>query len=186
MTNTIRAAIGLLVLVLLPLSTSSGETKGGFAEGDLVFHVKAIQPVFDLGNEVALEFRLKNVSPRKVLATRAASLHDFVYLEVLDAQHRRIGWQGKIPSREYPPDFFVVLEPGKSATFRAVISYSNGSGYEIKKPGTYRVRAIFSLAPKEYFAPVSNGAVVPDRAVRSNWATFSVVARDSERAHKAR
>ena len=156
MTNRIRVTL-CIFLVLCSLSAVGQVGKAGTA-ADLLFRLKPTMPSFDVDADITLEFSLKNVSQHKVLATRQASLHDLIYLDVLDGQGKRIGWQGKIVSRSYPSDFFVVLEPGQSTTFRAVISSPSGSGYQINKPGTYRVRAEFSLAPKEYFAPVSSGA----------------------------
>jgi hypothetical protein len=88
-----------------------------------------------------------------------------------------------LAAKGYPKDFFVILEPGQSVTFREAISYSDkrggrsglGSAYQIERAGMYRVQALFSLVPKEYFAPVSNGATVPEHPLFSNWARFSVV-----------
>jgi hypothetical protein len=175
MTNRIRVTL-CIFLVLCSLS-AVGQVKEARPATDLLFRVKPTAPSFDLSTDITLEFSLKNVSRHKVLATREASLHDLIYLEVVDAHGKRIRWQGKIVSRSYPSDFFVVLEPGQSTTFRATISSPSGSGYQINEAGTYRVRAEFSLAPKEYFAPVSNGAVIPDRPVKSNWAQFAVKAK---------
>ena len=175
-----------LLLAACSVSNSFAEIKQREIKRDLLFRVKPVTPVFYTGADVILEFQLKNVSARKVLASRAASLHDLIYIEVIDEHGRRVSWQGKIPSRGYPVDFFVVLNPGQSITFRAVISFSNGAGYDIHKPGTYRVKSTFSLAPKEYFAQVSNGAVIPERPVRSNWAHFSVITKRLEQVGESK
>jgi hypothetical protein len=167
--------------MLLVSSAGVGQTRGRESAVVLLFHIKPAAHVFNAGADIVLEFTLKNVSKRRVLATREASLRDIIYLELFDKQGRKIPWQGKISSRQYPSDFFVVLEPSQSATFHSVVSASNGSGFEIKKAGKYRVRAEFSLSPKEYFAPVSDGGVVPDRPVKSNWAYFSIVANSHSR-----
>lgn len=155
----------LLVLVLSGIFAKSQAAKAG---SDLLFVIKPVQHAFDQGTDVELEFSLRNVSQRPVLATRQASLHDLVYLEVVDEAGKQVTWHGKIPSRAYPASFWVILQPGQSTTFRAVIS--SDDGYDLKKPGTYRVRAEFSISPKEYFAPVADNAVIPDKPVRSNWA----------------
>jgi hypothetical protein len=140
---------------------------------NLLFHIKPVRPAFGEGTDITLEFSLKNVSKRRVLATREASLHDLIYLEVVDEAGKQVTWHGKITSRAYPASFWVILQPGQSTTFRAVIS-SSDDGYDLKKPGTYRVRAEFSISPKEYFAPVADNAVIPDKPVRSNWATVVI------------
>jgi hypothetical protein len=167
------ARVTLLALLLFSWSCCVNGAKAGHVS-DLLFRLRPTTPAFEVKTAVKLEFSLKNVSDHRVLAIRQASLNDLIYLRVVDERGRRINWQGKIVSRAYPADLFVVLEPGQVSTFRAVISLSNGSGYRFDRAGIYRVRAEFSLAPKEYFAPVSKGAAIPDRPVKSNWAQFLI------------
>jgi hypothetical protein len=182
MTNLHRATLCTL-LVFCSVFGSFGETKKLANKSDLLLSLRPIKPVFELGTDITLEFTFKNASQHRVLATRGAALYDFTFLDVIDGRGRRVYWQGVIPVRGYPKDFFVILEAGQSVTFRDAISYSDkrggrrglGSAYQIERAGTYRVQAVFSLAPKEYFAPVSNGAAVPEDPVTSNWARFSVV-----------
>jgi hypothetical protein len=170
-------------LVLSSVFGSLGETKKPTHKGDLLLFLRPVKPVFKLGTDITMELTFKNVSQQRVLATRGAALGNLTYMNVLDERGRRVHWQGVIDSRGYAKDFFVVLDPGQSVTFRDTISYSYegrplrglGAAYQIERAGTYRVQALFSLAPKEYFAPVSNGAAVPDYDVISNWAHFSVV-----------
>lgn len=167
MNNTYRIMLSAMIIVTtFSAITQAQTTNAGKA---LVFNIKPIQSSFDTGSDIILEFSLTNESHFRVLATREAVLHDSIYLEIVDEHGKGISWQGRIVSRSYPSSLFIVLEPGHSVTFRAAISRSDGTGYEIRKPGTYRVRAEFSLSPKEYFAEMSNGAVVPDHPVRSNW-----------------
>jgi hypothetical protein len=164
-----------------------GETKKSLSKSDLLLSLRPVKPVFKLRTDITMEFTFKNMSQHRVLATRGAALGNLTYMEILDERDRRVNWQGVIDGRVYARDFFVVLDPGQSVSFRATISNSYGSrplrgpgaAYQIEEAGSYRVRAVFSLAPKEYFAPVSNGAAVPDYEVISNWARFSVAPKTS-------
>jgi hypothetical protein len=158
---SVTIIITIFGAVAQPQTTKTGKI--------LAFNIKPIQSSFDTGSDIILEFSLKNESRFRVLATREAVLHDSIYLEIIDEHGKEISWQGRIVSRSYPSSLFIVLEPGDSTTFRAAISRSDGTGYDLRKPGIYRVGAEFSLSPKEYFAEMSNGAVVPDHPVRSNW-----------------
>ena len=184
MTNLYRASLCLL-LALCPVFGRFGETRKPVNKSDLLLSLRPVRPVFKLGTDITMEFTFKNVSQHRVLATRGAALGNLTYMEILDAQGRRVNWQGVIDGRAYAKDFFVVLDPGQAVTFRATISNSYesrplrglGAAYQIERAGTYRAQALFSLAPKEYFAPVSNGAAVPNYQVISNWAHFSVVPR---------
>ena len=179
MTNLLRATLCLLLAVC----SVFGETKKSVNNSDLLLALRPIKPVFKLGTDITIEFTVKNVSQHRVLATRGAALGDLTYMDVFDEQGRRVNWQGVIDGRAYAKDFFIVLDPGQSVTFRATISSSYGSrplrgpgaAYQIERTGTYRAQALFSLGPKGYFAPVSNGAAVPDYEVISNWAHFSVI-----------
>jgi len=175
-----------IFLLLGPGFGGYGQTQDIARKAGLVLSLRPVRPVFELGTDITMEFTLKNVSRHRMLATRGASLHDLIYMDVIDRRGRRVSWQGVIPSRSYPQGFFVILEPGQSSTFQAVISSANGAGYQIRMTGPYRARALFSLSPKEYFAPVSNGADVPDYSVVSNWTHFSVVATAPERGRKAK
>jgi hypothetical protein len=187
-TNLPRAAHCALLLFCLVLG-GFGETKKLANNGDLLLSLRPVKPVFELGTDITMEFTFKNVSRHRVLATRGAGLDDFTLLEVTDERGRRVNWQGVLPVRGYPKDFFVILGPGQSVTFQEAISYSYegrrrrglGAAYQIERPGAYRVQAAFSLAPKAYFGPVSDGAAVPERLVFSNWAHFSVVKKVPER-----
>ena len=154
--------------------SSFAQSRQAASATDLLFSLRPTTPSFELNTDITVEFSLKNTSGHRILATREASLHDLIYLDVLDERGKKVGWRGKIVNRGYPPEFFVILQPGQSTTFRGIISTASGSGYQISKPGTYRIQAEFSLSPKEYFAPVSNGTAIPDRPVKSNWARFSV------------
>jgi hypothetical protein len=183
MTATVRA-IFCAPLVFWALACSAQSSRPAKTT-DLLFRVRPTTPSFELNTDITVEFSLKNVSAHRILATREASIHDLIYLEVLDARGRRVGWRGKIVSRGYPPGFFVILQPGQSTTFRGIVT-TNGSGYQISKPGTYRIQGEFLLAPKEYFSPVSEGAAIPDRPVRSNWAQFSVLPEASHKQGSAR
>lgn len=164
------------LLAIVFLVNQGAECKLPGSEGGLILRVTPAKSAFALGSEIILRFTLKNVSKnRRILAIRGASLHDLIYLEVVDKDGKRIPWRGKIPSREYPPGFFVVLKPGQSSSFNAPIFEPPAVGYVIQKPGVYRVRAEFSLAPKNYFASVADGADIPERPVRSNWTEFVVL-----------
>jgi hypothetical protein len=162
-----------LLMVCLYLVNAPCQTKQYAHSAELAFHIAPIQSEFDLNSDVILQFTLKNISTHKVLATHAASLHDIVYLDVIKGSSR-VGWKGRISNRAYPSGFFVALQPGESVSFKAAIFSSDGMGYQIKKPGRYRVRAEFSLSPKKFFAAVSQGAAIPERPVRSNWTEFLV------------
>jgi len=166
----------LRILLVLAISGTFARSQSMKAGGDLLFRIKPVQMAFDQGTDVELEFSLKNVSHHQVLATREASLHDLIYLEVVDEAGKQVPWQGKIISRAYPASFWIILQPGQSTAFRAVIS-SSANGYDLKKPGTYRVRAELSISPKKYFGPVAGGAVIPEKPVRSNWVTVVITGK---------
>ncbi len=177
---TLRQAT-VWMLIIMPLSGGIAESKRDAIGRDLILRIRPVRPVFGEGADITLQFSLKNVSQHPVLATREASLHDLIYLEIVDQHGNDVGWRGKIISRAYPAGFFVVLQPGQSVTFRSVISFSNGAGYEVRRPGTYRVRAEFSISPKQYFAPVADGAAIPDSPVRSNWAKLVIAEKTTKR-----
>ena len=182
MTNRYRASLCVL-LAFNSVSGRLGESKTPATKTALLLALQPTKSVYALGTDITLEFTFKNVSPRRVLATRGAGLEDVTFLSVIDERGRKVPWQGVLPATAYPNDFFVVLEPGQSVSFRQTISSSYkqrgkrglGAAYQIENSGSYRVQAVFSLAPRAYFAPVSNGAVVPEHPVFSNWARFSVV-----------
>src|SRR5258708_7654776 len=112
-------------LVCVLVSSGTGNTAQVLPT--LLFTIASSKPAFSVGSQIALRFTLKNVSrDRRVLAVREASLHDLIYLDVVDQHGRTISWQGKIASRKYPSDVFVVLQPGQSTTFEAIISDPNG------------------------------------------------------------
>ena len=174
MSRGIHLAVWSVIFVCL--ATCFAERKQGKTGKDLLFLIKPVQSTFIVGSDIEFHFSLKNVSNTKVLATRSAGIHDFTYLEVVDRRGKAVAWQGKIVSKEYPPDSFVVLQPGESVAFRSVIS-SSQSGYAMQKPGTYRVRAEFSISPKEYFAAIADDAEIPDQPVSSNWSRVTVKAK---------
>jgi hypothetical protein len=174
MTNICRLLLLVEIVLLSPWSFAQGKALSPAA--GLVFHIKPVTTVLDVGSDIALDFSLKNNSHNRILATREASLHDLIYMDVVDERGRRIEWRGKVSNRRYPSNFFIVLQPGESISFRSTISFSNGEGYALQKPGAYRISASFSLSPKEYFAPVAQGATIPERPVGSNWIRLVVVA----------
>ena len=175
--SVVRTEVFVSVILLLCSSLTVAQPH---ERRELSFQIKPTKPAFGVNEDITIEFSLKNTSTRRVLATREASLHDLIYLEILDERGERIPWRGKIVSRGYPSGFFVVLEPNQSTTFRSVISHSGVSGYQFHGVGAYRIRAHFSLAPNGYFLPVAKGAVVEDKPVKSNWTQFSLVTSDSK------
>ena len=167
MNSTVRRTLWILVMLAISWAFAEGQTPK--SSKDLLFTIRPTHRVLDEGTDVTLHFSLKNLSTRRILVIREASLHDLIYLEIVDGQGKEISWQGKIVSRGYPADFFTTLEPGQSVSFHESISLSNGTGYDLRKSGTYRIRAEFAISPKEYFAQVADGAVILERPVRSNW-----------------
>jgi len=141
---------------------------------NLSFRINPLKTRYVSGEDIMLRFTIRNASDHPILAIRGAALHDFTSLDVRDGQGKQMSWVGKVASIQYPDDFFVRLKPGESTTFTAIIS-SEHSGYVMKRPGTYRIRAIFSLSPPDYFKPVAGNAAIPDYNVLSNWTELTVV-----------
>jgi hypothetical protein len=171
-----RPRATLCILLILALSGALAASQRAKPRNVLAFVIRPVRRAFPQGTDVLLEFSLKNVSKYPVLATREASLHDLIYLAVVDRAGEQVPWHGKVINRAYPTSFFIILEPGQSTTFRAVISLPEG-GYDLQRPGTYRVRAEFSISPKPYFAAVAHGAMIPERPVCSNWAKIVITRR---------
>ena len=169
--NTMRplAILSVILGAFLQIAARTEPSK----KQDLHLSISPMQSQVKVGSDIQLELTLKNISKSPVLASRSARLHDFTYLEVVDEHGKTVGWKGKIASKSYSPDTFVVLKPGQSISFQAVIS-SSTDGYEMQEPGTYRVRAEFSISPKEYFAPVAQGSRIPEQPSHSNWVTITV------------
>jgi hypothetical protein len=150
------------------------------AQTPLEFRIESAKAAAVQGQDIELKFTLRNTSQKRVLAVREAGLHDFVYLDIFDEHNRRVGWTGPITSRAYSAKTFITLKPRESTTFDAVISYATGRGYGLQHPGWYRLRAEFSLSPKEYFAPVASGAVIPEKAISSNWIKLKVAKKSDK------
>ncbi len=155
---------------------------GAAAPGGLTLRIRPLAPVYHVGENISLEFSLKNDSSQMMLATKTALLHELTYLDVITEAGRRVGWKGRLSEKQYSQDAFVILRPGQAVVFQAVICYAGGEGYRMQKVGTYRVQAEFSLSPREYFAPVAKGAVIPETPAISNWATIVVRAKKRDKA----
>jgi TonB family protein len=165
-----RRVLGVGLLLSLVAPAGGKEPR---RNSPLTLQIETTGQQYIVGHDIGLRFSLRNVSDQRVLAVRDAGLHDIVYLDVIDARGKRVSWSGRIPSRDYSQNL-IVLNPGESSTFEATISDASGQGYQLQSPGKYRVRAQFSLSPRDYFTPAARGAFIPDKPVNSNWLSISI------------
>jgi hypothetical protein len=165
--------LGTCVATVISSSNASNAEKARSPE--LQFKVKPINPRFKLGEPVALDFTLKNMSQRPVLVARFIyPSHATVHLTGPDG--KPVPWKGskRIVNESYPPDAFVVLASGEMFSRQATISLEKEQGYVITSPGKYVVWAEYSLGPPEYFAAAAKGALVPKGSFQSTPVSFLI------------
>ncbi len=122
-------------------AVNHGRVPLGAVDPRLQLTVRAPKAVFQLGEAVFIELKLKNVSDGPVLAHRNLYPSDgLVELAVTNPAGERRPWQPVAATRSAVRT--DVLEPGK-ALYREVNITMGQLGFPFKEPGPYRVEASY-------------------------------------------
>jgi hypothetical protein len=174
-----------LMLVLLVLSCSVHGAASGSSETDsakptsagqvLRFTARPVKPTFRIGEDVVLEFRLKNLSKMRVFVSRYMP-EEFAGVTLIGPDGKEVPWHGRVRSVAYSKDAFLFLEPSQEVFVSRTISEVESEGFAITKPGRYTVVAEYSLGPPEYFPNLAPTNFIPQGVFRARESHFTVTA----------
>jgi len=145
------------------------------------FRASPKKHVFRQDEDVVLVFSIKNNSSNPIFVSRLNG-NEFVDINLLGPDGKEVPWRGtgKIDSKNYSASDFAVLKTNGSVRASRTISLKDGTGFVFQKRGRYSLRAEYSLAPPEYFAPLAGNVKVPAESLRSSKVTFCIETCDAD------
>jgi len=164
-----------LLAIILPSITGWPLRAQIVSGAALTFRAVPIKHLFKRGEPIVLVLSIKNNLPVSAFVSSLKE-QEFVDISLLGPDGNDVPWKGtgRIESKEYSPAEFVTLKPGETIHASWSISLNHESGFIFTQGGRYRLTAKYSLAPREYFAPLAGSAKIPDGSFSSPASTFCI------------